>query len=147
MKAATEDGRNELIKEKKLSTAVEDLCRGLPNAFTSYFKYVQTLEFEDGPNYSYLRKLFSDLFIHERFQYDHVFDWTIKKFLMMYGGVDQPAVLQTQSFKKDDKRPHDLTNMPPLSRLRSSSGRPIGHRISKSTRAGKLRRAKIRKPQ
>jgi hypothetical protein len=25
MKAATEDGRNELIKEKKLSTAVEDL--------------------------------------------------------------------------------------------------------------------------
>ncbi len=90
----TEDERNELIKEKKLNTSIEDLCRGLPNAFTTYFKYVQALGFEDGPNYSSLRKLFRDLFIHEQFQYDHVFDWTIKKFLMMYGSSDQSAGLQ-----------------------------------------------------
>jgi serine/threonine protein kinase len=40
LKAPTEDERNELVKEKKMNTPIEDLCRGLPNAFTSYFKYV-----------------------------------------------------------------------------------------------------------
>jgi hypothetical protein len=146
LKALTEDERNELIKDKKMNTPIEDLCRGIPNAFTSYFKYVQTLGFEDGPNYSYLRKLFSDLFVHELFQYDHVFDWTIKKFLMM-DSIDEQAVLQTRSLKKSEKRPHDLANVPSPSRLRSSSGRPIDHRISKSTQAGKLRRAKTCKQQ
>jgi hypothetical protein len=106
------------------------ICRGLPNAFTSYFKYVQTLSLKTDPTLL-PPQAFSDLFIHERFQYDHVFDWTIKKFLMMYGGVDQPAVLQTQSFKKTTASTWSHKHAP-LSRLRSSSGRPIGHRISKA---------------
>jgi hypothetical protein len=55
LKAPTEDERNELVKEKKINTPIEDLCHGLPKAFTSYFKYIQTLGFDDQPDYSYLR--------------------------------------------------------------------------------------------
>ncbi|KAF3354155.1 hypothetical protein VdG1_07620 [Verticillium dahliae VDG1] len=32
------------------------------------------------PDYSYLRKLFRDLFVREGFQYDYVFDWTVYKY-------------------------------------------------------------------
>ena len=38
---------------------------------------VQWVRFEDKPDYSFLRKLFRDLFIREGYQYDYVFDWTI----------------------------------------------------------------------
>jgi hypothetical protein len=38
------------------------------------------LRFEDKPDYSYLRRLFRDLFIREGYQLDYVFDWTISKY-------------------------------------------------------------------
>jgi hypothetical protein len=81
LKASTEDERNGLVKEKKMNTPIMDLCRGLPDAFTNYFQSVRTLKFDDRPNYSYLRKIFRNLFIREGFQYDHVFDWTNQKIL------------------------------------------------------------------
>lgn len=49
LKAATEDARNVLVKEKKMNNSIENLCRGLPDAFTSYFKHVQTLKLTTGP--------------------------------------------------------------------------------------------------
>ncbi|CAK7206330.1 hypothetical protein SEUCBS139899_009119 [Sporothrix eucalyptigena] len=66
---------DENIKEK-LTTSTEVLCRGLPEEFNFYLKYTRSLDFEDKPDYSYLRKIFRDLFVREGFQYDYVFDWT-----------------------------------------------------------------------
>jgi len=37
------------------------------------------LRFDDKPDYSYLRKLFRDLFVREGFQYDYVFDWSVQR--------------------------------------------------------------------
>jgi hypothetical protein len=74
LKASADDKWNEVIKEKKMSTRIEDLCHGFPNAFASYFKHIQALESDDRPDYSYLRKLFRDLFVCGGFQYDNVFD-------------------------------------------------------------------------
>ena len=31
------------------------------------------------PDYSYLCKLFRDLFVREGFQYDYVFDWSVQR--------------------------------------------------------------------
>jgi hypothetical protein len=143
LKAATEDERNELIKEKKMNTSIEDLCRGLPDSFINYFKHVQTLKFDDRPNYSYLRKLFRNSFIREGYQYDHVFDWTIKKFSMMYDNLDQPD--QTRISKRAKKGRYDLRNVPSAGRLRSSLGRPIGQKVSKSLKAGGLHQTKAHK--
>src|SRR5947209_4834593 len=99
LKASTEDKRDELIKEKKMNTPIEDLCHGFPDAFIHYFHHVRTLGFDEQPNYSYLRKLFRDLFVHEGFEYDHVFDWTVKRFNMIYGNIDQPFVPKARSSK------------------------------------------------
>ncbi|WMV48013.1 hypothetical protein MTR67_041398 [Solanum verrucosum] len=40
-------------------------------------KMLTPIEFEDEPDYSYLKRLFRHLFISEGFQFDYVFDWTL----------------------------------------------------------------------
>ena len=45
-----------------------------------YLNYIRSLRFDDRPDYSYLRKLFRDLFVREGYAYDYVFDWTIVKY-------------------------------------------------------------------
>jgi hypothetical protein len=112
---ASEDKRNELIKEKKMNISIEDLCHGLPDAFASYFNHVRTLGFDDQPNYSYLRKLFRDLFVREGFEYDHVFDWAVKKFNMIYDNIDQPVVPKARSSKRSKTHQRDVTGKPSVS--------------------------------
>ncbi|KAI9311806.1 hypothetical protein BX666DRAFT_896335 [Dichotomocladium elegans] len=65
--------------EKKMTTPADVLCRGLHHEFAIFLNYVRSLRFDDKPDYSYLRKLFRDLFVREGLQYDYVFDWTIRK--------------------------------------------------------------------
>ncbi len=57
-----------------MSVSIKDLCADLLEEFPTYLKYVRGLGFEDTPNYSYLHKLFRDLFVHSGFEYDNVFD-------------------------------------------------------------------------
>jgi hypothetical protein len=91
LKATRGRENNEHIKDKKINTSIEDLCDGLPEEFTAYFQYVRDLEFDEQPDYSYLRKLFGNLFLREGFEYDNVFDWTIKKFFMIHDSTNTPA--------------------------------------------------------
>ncbi|OAY82356.1 Casein kinase I isoform delta-like [Ananas comosus] len=80
LKAGTKKQKYEKISEKKVATSIEALCRGYPTEFASYFHYCRSLRFDDKPDYSYLKRLFRDLFIREGFQFDYVFDWTILKY-------------------------------------------------------------------
>ncbi|XVF74377.1 hypothetical protein PTKIN_Ptkin13bG0105700 [Pterospermum kingtungense] len=80
LRAGTKKQKYERISEKKVSTSIEALCRGYPTEFASYFHYCRSLRFDDKPDYSYLKRLFRDLFIREGFQFDYVFDWTILKY-------------------------------------------------------------------
>ncbi|KAG5377451.1 hypothetical protein IGI04_042047 [Brassica rapa subsp. trilocularis] len=68
--------KREKILVKKGSTSVEELCRGYPTEFASYFRHCRSLRFDDKPDYAYLKRLFRDLFIRQGFQFDYVFDWT-----------------------------------------------------------------------
>ncbi|XP_031488047.1 casein kinase 1-like protein 2 [Nymphaea colorata] len=80
LKAGTKKQKYEKISEKKVSTSIESLCRCYPTEFASYFHYCRSLRFDDKPDYSYLKRIFRDLFIREGFQFDYVFDWTILKY-------------------------------------------------------------------
>ena len=80
LKAATKKQKYDRIMEKKMTTPTEVLCRGFPNEFAIYLNYTRSLRFDDKPDYSYLRKIFRDLFVRESFQYDYVFDWTVYKY-------------------------------------------------------------------
>ncbi|CAG9310075.1 unnamed protein product [Blepharisma stoltei] len=63
------------IKESKMSTPVDTLCEGYPREFSIYINYCRNLQFEDAPDYAYLRRLFRDLFLQEGYEYDYMFDW------------------------------------------------------------------------
>ncbi len=45
--------------------AAQVLCKGFPLEFVTYFQYCRSLRFDDKPDYSYMRKLFRDLFARE----------------------------------------------------------------------------------
>ncbi|XP_042397788.1 casein kinase 1-like isoform X1 [Zingiber officinale] len=83
LKAGNKKQKYDKISEKKVITSVEALCKSFPSEFTSYFHYCRSLRFEDKPDYSYLRRLFRELFIREGHQFDYVFDWTILKYPQM----------------------------------------------------------------
>ncbi|KAJ8765175.1 hypothetical protein K2173_011435 [Erythroxylum novogranatense] len=80
LKAGTKKQKYDKISEKKMLTPAELLCKNYPSEFTSYFHYCRSLRFEDKPDYSYLKRLFRDLFIREGYQFDYVFDWTVLKY-------------------------------------------------------------------
>ncbi|KAE8713274.1 Casein kinase I isoform epsilon [Hibiscus syriacus] len=80
LKAGTKKQKYDQISEKKMLTPVEVLCKSYPSEFISYFHYCRSLRFEDKPDYSYLKRLFRDLFIREGYQFDYVFDWTVLKY-------------------------------------------------------------------
>jgi casein kinase 1 len=63
------------IRDKKLSTPVDQLCKGFPAEFASYLNYTRALRFDDRPDYAYLRQLFQQLFVNMGYQNDGVYDW------------------------------------------------------------------------
>lgn len=75
-KAETKQERYSLIRAKKECTKIEELCTCLPSEFAAYLEYCRGLQFEERPDYAYLRRLFRDVYLREGFQYDFVFDWT-----------------------------------------------------------------------
>ncbi|KAL7585909.1 hypothetical protein Lser_V15G41841 [Lactuca serriola] len=80
LRAGTKKQKYDKISEKKMLTPIEVLCKSYPSEFTAYFHYCRSLRFEDKPDYSYLKRLFRELFIQEGYQFDYVFDWTILKY-------------------------------------------------------------------
>jgi len=101
LKAATKKQKYDRIMEKKMTTPTEVLCRGFPNEFAIYLNYTRSLRFDDKPDYSYLRKIFRDLFVREGFQYDYVFDWTVYKYQKNAQAIAQAAGNQGGNEEED----------------------------------------------
>ena len=68
----------EVYKIKKTISA-EKLCQGLPDEFAKYIKYCRNLEFEQDPNYDYLRNLLHFTLTKNEFKNDLHFFWITKK--------------------------------------------------------------------
>ncbi|RDA82407.1 hypothetical protein CP532_6870 [Ophiocordyceps camponoti-leonardi (nom. inval.)] len=111
LKAATKKQKYDRIMEKKMTTPTEVLCRGFPNEFAIYLNYTRSLRFDDKPDYSYLRKIFRDLFVREGFQYDYVFDWTVYKYQKNAQAIAQAAG-QANNPEDDDKARASRANQP-----------------------------------
>ena len=103
LKAATKKQKYDRIMEKKMTTPTEVLCRGFPNEFAIYLNYTRSLRFDDKPDYSYLRKIFRDLFVREGFQYDYVFDWTVYKYQKNAAAIAQAQGQQAAADDTEEK--------------------------------------------
>lgn len=53
--------RYQLIKKKKENVSIDELCKGMPNEFIKYMYYVKSLEFDEKPHYTALKKMFQRL--------------------------------------------------------------------------------------
>lgn len=85
----TDERRDRLVKETKERLSGEELCQGvLLKEFATYINYVRGLSFDDKPDYSYLQRLFRNLFKAQGFKYDHIYDWTQKLFDEMQAEMD-----------------------------------------------------------
>lgn len=79
LQARNDQERYTLITEKKLSISVERLCRELPDEFKDYLNYCKGLQFDEEPDYEFLRGLFRQLALKMEIEYDGVFDWSQKE--------------------------------------------------------------------
>lgn len=79
LKARTLKEKYDKIKEKKILTKLDELCKGLPEEFSQYCGYCRKLKFIEKPDYAYLKGLFKNLFTANGFDYNFVYDWS-KKF-------------------------------------------------------------------
>ncbi|KAB8356445.1 hypothetical protein FH972_024028 [Carpinus fangiana] len=121
LKAATKKQKYDRIMEKKMTTPTEVLCRGFPNEFAIYLNYTRSLRFDDKPDYSYLRKIFRDLFVREGFQYDYVFDWTVYKYQRNAQAItDSQKQTAAEDAEKETGRRHAATTNAAV------AGTPIG---------------------
>lgn len=67
------------IKEKKIQTTVEQLCRGAPEEFNKYLNYCKNLNFEERPDYNFLRGLWRTCMQNNGWESDGMYDWILKK--------------------------------------------------------------------
>jgi len=65
------------IYSKKKNIRIVTLCKGLPIEFATYLNYTRGLKFYQEPDYLYLRNLFLNLFVKEKYTLDYEWDWTI----------------------------------------------------------------------
>lgn len=63
VKHAEKKKRYAAIKKMKEQTTVETLCEGMPNEFLKFFYYIKSLDFDEKPHYSALKKMFNNLLI------------------------------------------------------------------------------------
>jgi hypothetical protein len=95
LKAATKKENSELIRQEKLKLPVTKVCERLPEEFATYISYTRSLGFKDRPDYDQLRRLFRDAFLTRGFEYDNVFDWTVRRFFEMQGDVELQGDVET----------------------------------------------------
>eukprot|EP00826_Nyctotherus_ovalis_P047589 TRINITY_DN5493_c0_g1_i5.p1 TRINITY_DN5493_c0_g1~~TRINITY_DN5493_c0_g1_i5.p1 ORF type:complete len:126 (+),score=42.89 TRINITY_DN5493_c0_g1_i5:48-380(+) len=65
------------IKNKKVETTVEMLCKGYPEELKEYMNYCRRLTFVEKPDYEYLKGLFGKVIEREGYKDDGIYDWII----------------------------------------------------------------------
>ena len=63
------------IMEKKIATSAEELCKGFPIEFTNYINYTRNLQYEQDPDYGFLKNLFVNVLNRDNFVVDCYYDW------------------------------------------------------------------------
>lgn len=57
--------------------------------------YCRQLKFDEAPNYTYIRRLFKELYYKCGFEHEFIFDWTIQRYR-----VDKPSTSSNEDEKK-----------------------------------------------
>jgi len=78
LKGNTKKEKYNKIAEKKMRTSEHELCKNYPIEFTFYFKHCRALSFKDKPDYTFLKRMFLQLFFRRKYPFDCRFDWNVQ---------------------------------------------------------------------
>ena len=76
LKVRSKEDRYKKILERKRETTSEDLCKNYPHEFFEYVDYTRNLEYEENPDYDFLRQKFKDVLKGLNEEMDYIYDWT-----------------------------------------------------------------------
>ncbi|KAL8861240.1 MAG: hypothetical protein Q9178_002456 [Gyalolechia marmorata] len=104
LQAKSQQERYELVFERKKTISVTELCHGLPTEFATFMTYIREMDDQGRPDYKYLRNLFDGLFRSKGFDYDNVFDWTIREFERLSNMDQQPIISSANDVESKTQR-------------------------------------------
>jgi serine/threonine protein kinase len=70
LQGKSKDDKYDKIREKKCQTTVEQLTTGVPEEFMKYVTYCRNVQFDEKPDYNYLRSLFKQMMSANGYEYD-----------------------------------------------------------------------------
>ena len=107
LKVRSKEDRYKRILEKKRETTTEDLCKDFPREFFEYVDYTRNLEYEENPDYDFLRKKFTDVLKALNEEMDYIYDWTtgtdLKKRVNKKKEKEKSEVESNDGKKESDK--------------------------------------------
>ena len=104
LQAKSQQERYELVFERKKTISVTESCHGLPTEFATFMTYIREMDDQGSPDYKYLRNLSDGLFRSKGFDYDNVFDWTIREFERLSKMDQQPVVSRANDVESKTHR-------------------------------------------
>ena len=128
--AASTDSKIAMIAEKKISTSLEELCKGYPVQLIHYLEAARKLEFNEFPNYNYFRQLLRVIYKNCNPDGDrYLYDWQrpgVK--LTVFPKITTPTAMS----QKHNVVEQNVVDLRPTSRAWKSafSGRPHGDSAS-----------------
>jgi len=75
LKAKNMKEKYEKIMEKKISTNIEILTKGLPEELATFLNFAREIRFDEKPDYGYVKSLLKKLMEKEKIEIDFNFDW------------------------------------------------------------------------
>jgi len=113
------------IFEKKINTSVENICKSLPEEFSKILQYVRDLQFDQKPDYEFLKDILTNLYIKNNYEFDDEYDYTSliekkekakkEKYLMEkvktgYIEVDKPLASEIKDINNFNYKTNNIEN-------------------------------------
>ncbi len=112
LKVDRKEDRYKKIYEKKKATSPEELCSGFPPELAEYVRYTRNLEFEQNPDYNYLRGLFRKIMEDKGYDPNDIkFDWSKDiKYKDNYQRNNLNALKNNVENLQNDEKEKDMQN-------------------------------------
>jgi len=131
LKVRSKEDRYKKILERKKETSSEDLCKNYPHEFFEYVDYTRNLEYEENPDYDFLRQKFKDVLKGLNEEMDYIYDWTTSTDLKKRTNKKKEVVSEYGSEDNKDNNEKDLQSnnhdqaAPPAHQLDRNATRQI----------------------
>jgi serine/threonine protein kinase len=79
IKVKNKEERYAKILKKKKSTTTKELCIGVPKELELFVNYAKNLDFEEVPDYNYLKQLLKSIIMKNKICVDYFYDWDDEK--------------------------------------------------------------------